>query len=112
MNVFKEIIEVKNCRKYLKRAYLLNLSIDKQLVMALADLGLLEIYEFSKFSAVAKDTFKIQIEETLQITGVIHDEQVFITIAKTSLNLIAEIEILMNDWYLQKMKVNKQASVY
>ncbi len=103
MNPFVEIIEVKNCRKYLKRCYLLKIDVDKALIGEFSEWGIIEINEFSKYSPLSKDSFKVDIEEALQITGVINDSQLFITIAKTCIELLAEIETMILNWYQKKL---------
>jgi hypothetical protein len=96
---FQEIIEVKNCRKYLKRCYILLMPIDEDLLESFSNFGFVEITNFSKFSPLAKDTFKLDVEETLQIAGVIADKQMFITISKQSIELLSNIEQCIHQWF-------------
>jgi hypothetical protein len=96
---FQEIVEVKNCRKYLKRCYLLYLPIDESLLQDFSAFGFLEVVRFSQYSPLAKDIFKVEIEESLQITGAIHDRQLFITISKQCLELLITIEQSIRKWF-------------
>ncbi len=98
MNDYFEIKQIKNCRRFIRNCYTLSKSIDKNLLIQLENYGHLEIQNFSSFSPLAKDSFKLKLEDILEITGVIEGNQFFITIAKTDLELVQQIETELIDW--------------
>jgi|GEM_PF-3493509 len=101
MSAFIQIIQVKNCRHYIKNCYTLAVTIDSHFIDMLSQWGFLDIQNFSRYSPLAKDTFKIDLEEHLQITGVINSHELFITIAKTCPNLLAGVEASIQSWCLE-----------
>lgn len=101
MNTYFEIKQIKNCRRFIRNCYTLSKSIDKKLLNQLENYGYLEIQNFSSFSPLAKDSFKLKLEDILEITGVIEGNQFFITIAKTDLNLVEKIEQELIQWIEQ-----------
>ena len=91
--------QIKNCRRFIRNCYTLERPIDSALLNRLENYGFLEIQHFSKFSKLAKDSFKLKLEDILEITGVISGNQFFITIAKTDLELVKEIERELSEWF-------------
>ena len=102
MNTYFEIKQVRNCRKFIRNCYTLSKSIDKTLLNQLENYGYLEIQNFSSYSPLAKDSFKLKLEDILEITGVIEGNQFFITIAKTDLELVEKIEKEVIYWTQKK----------
>ncbi|WP_375560799.1 hypothetical protein ACE193_24405 [Bernardetia sp. OM2101] len=98
MNTYFEIKQIKNCRRFIRNCYTLLKPIDKKLLIQLENYGYLEIQNFSSFSPLAKDSFKLKLEDILEITGVIEGKQFFITISKTDLSLVEKIEQELVDW--------------
>ncbi|WP_338766493.1 hypothetical protein WAF17_03900 [Bernardetia sp. ABR2-2B] len=98
MNNYFEVKQIKNCRQFIRNCYTLSKPIDKNLLNQLENYGYLEIQNFSSFSALAKDSFKLKLEDILEVTGVIDGNQFFITIAKTDLNLVERIEQELIIW--------------
>lgn len=91
--------QIKNCRRFLKRCYSLNRNVDDELLQMLEIFGFKEVKEFSRFSPEAKDTFKIKMLDTLEITGVIDSSELFITISKDELGLFELVEQEIEDWF-------------
>ncbi len=98
MNNYFEVKQIKNCRKFIRNCYTLFKPIDKKLLIQLENYGHLEIQSFSSFSPLAKDSFKLNLEDILEITGVIEGNEFFITIAKTDLELVKRIEKELINW--------------
>lgn len=97
-NIFLEIITVKNCIKYLKRCYVLRKTVDKALMERLAFYGFLELNEFSRFSPLSKDVFKIYMDDMMNIAGVLDDTQIFLTVSKHNLGFIDVFEGEVKSW--------------
>jgi hypothetical protein len=93
-----KIKKIKNCRRFIRNCYTLLKPIDKDLLNRLENYGYLEIQNFSSFSPLAKDAFKLKLENILEITGVVEGNQFFITIAKTDISLVEKIEKELIDW--------------
>jgi hypothetical protein len=92
-------VQTQNCRKFIKRCYQLPLLIDFSLLNLLeSEFGLVEIYEFSKFSSKAKDTFKISSDTTLQITGNLQENNIFFTVSKEKATYTILFEQLLRKW--------------
>jgi len=102
MNDYFEIKQIKNCRRFIRNCYTLSKSIDQKLLIQLENYGHLEIQNFSSFSTLAKDAFKLKLEDILEITGVIEGNQFFITIAKADLELVQQIEQELINWIEKK----------
>jgi hypothetical protein len=98
MSAFQEIVVVKDCRKYTKKYYKLFKEVDHNLLALLGDFGLVEVNEFSKFHPTAKDSFRIFLDSTLSISGVLKDNVIHITISKSYSNLIEKIEEVIKNW--------------
>lgn len=90
--------QIKNCRRFIRNCYTLPKVIDELLLNRLEKYGFLEIQRFSTFTALAKDAFKLKLEDILELTGVIQGNQFFITIAKTNLELVEQIEQELIAW--------------
>lgn len=91
--------QIKNCRRFLKRCYTLNKKVDRELLETLEMFGFMEINEFSRFSSHAKDTFKIKMLDTLEITGVIDGTELFVSISKAELSLFDMVEKEIENWF-------------
>ena len=98
MNHYFKVKQIKNCRRFIRNCYTLPQKIDKTLLGRLENYGHLEIQNFSSFSPLAKDAFKLKLEDILEITGVVEGKEFFITIAKTDLNLVEMIENELIQW--------------
>ena len=98
MNNYFEIRQIKNCRRFVRNCYTLPKKINSKLLHQLENYGYLEIQNFSSFSPLAKDAFKLKLENILEITGVIEGKEFFITIAKTDLELVKKIEEELTSW--------------
>jgi hypothetical protein len=94
---FKKTV-IRNCRRFVKNCYELPKSIDYSLLQDLESYGILQVQNFSAYNSVAKDTFKIETETVLQITGVLADKRFFLTLAKQNAEYEAEIENILQRW--------------
>ena len=96
-------VQTQNCRKFIKRYYQLPFLVDKLLLSLLEEeFGLVEIYEFSKFSPTAKDTFKISFDTSLQVSGNLGETTIFFTVAKEKSDYLLIFENVLNQWVIQK----------
>jgi hypothetical protein len=99
-----KVIESKNCRKYLKRCYELPFLIDTETAAYLDEWGCVEILAFSKYSASAKDVFKINLEEYFMISGVIGDTFLQFVVPPEKKSYIAEFEQKLLDYCTKKVR--------
>lgn len=91
--------DIKNCRRFLKRCYTLNKNINVALVEKLELFGVAEINKFSQFLPKAKDTFKVKMLDSLEITGVIESGELFVTISKNEVYLFNVVEEQIEQWF-------------
>lgn len=103
-NNFFKIIESKNCRKYLKRCYELSILIDKSLIEVLDEWNCVEIIEFSKFSPLSKDTFKIHLEDYFMINGILNDNLIYLIVPPQQIEWIEIFENKLKNWIEIKNK--------
>jgi hypothetical protein len=99
-NYLFEVVNNQNCRKYLKKCYYLKVKITHDLIPYLSDFGFLEMQEFSKFSPIAKDCFKISVDENLYINGVIDEYLLYLTVSKANENFVPIFEQKLVEWLL------------
>jgi len=102
MEAYFNWTKTRNCRRFIKRTYTLKYEIDLALVEVFENYGFIEIQKFSTYSASAKDTFKIKIENTLEIAGTLCDYFLQITVKKDESSFIEEIEGTINQWSSKK----------
>ena len=77
--------------------------IDFSLILLLEEeFGIAEIYEFSKFNAKSKDTFKISMDIALQISGNLADTAIFFTVSKEKAVYLDIFENRLNTWINSK----------
>lgn len=95
-------VSTRNCLRFHKRHYTLVFPIDHELVSALEKFGLLETYDFSRFSPSALHTFKIKLEDTLELSGAFCAKHLQVTIPKEPSGLIAQIERMIDHWAERK----------
>lgn len=99
-------IQTQNCRKFVKRCYTTPILIDFSLILLLEEeFGIAEIYEFSKFNAKSKDTFKISMDIALQISGNLQDTAIFFTVSKEKLVYLEIFEGYLNKWLINNHKL-------
>ena len=98
MENFAQIVEILNCRKYIKRYYVLHYPIDEDLVMLLGEFGEIERQYFSRYSALSKDSFSIKCEDAIQVAGALADNQVLVTLIRAYEKYLPEIEQILTAW--------------
>jgi hypothetical protein len=73
--------------------------VDRQLLMRLEKFGFVEIYSFAKFIENAHDTFRILVEDDYQISGVLDDTIIHLTLAKEGkLQMKDLLEVELINW--------------
>jgi len=105
MEAFK-FTTIKNCRRYTKRCYTLSRMADEELVSRFENFGILEMNYFSKYSALAKDTFKIRFDDQIEVSGTLDSESMYVTISKEHHELEETVEAEINEWFSSTAKTN------
>lgn len=103
MNQHFSWTEIRNCRRYFKRYYTLSHAIDQDLVDGMGQFGFATITEFSKFAPQAFDTFKIKLDDDVELSGSIKSTDFYVTVSRQSPELLAEIESVLTVWSEQKV---------
>lgn len=85
-------VTTRTCRRFYKRHYTLGFPIDTTLLNELEQFGIMEVMEFSKYSATAYDTFKIKFDEQVDISGLINGKELQVTLSKEQPSLLALFE--------------------
>ncbi|TAF75998.1 MAG: hypothetical protein EAZ53_04745 [Bacteroidetes bacterium] len=95
-----EVIENKNCRKHIRKCYTLKTPLLPSLIESLAEFGFLEVQNFSQFSPLSKDCFKIYADDSLYINGILYDFQIHLTVSLANINFIPIFESELTKWIL------------
>ena len=92
----------KNCRDFFKRMYDLPCTIGNDFVHELEQFGRLEINEFSKVVATAKDSFTIFGKDGLEIRGVVDDNSILLVVPKNNPEEYERFEALLENYIKEK----------
>ena len=92
-----ELIKIKNCRRFYKYCYTLSKPIDNNLLDKLTFFGLVERTNFSRYSPSFKDTFKVRLDDQIEINGTILDRQLYLTVNKEYIYLQDSLESILNE---------------
>lgn len=98
MDSFAEIVEILNCRKYIKRYYVMFEPTDDVLLAQLSTFGEVELHHFSKYSPLSKDVFHIKCEDAIEISGALKDVQVMVTLIREYEDYLPQIEQTLITW--------------
>lgn len=97
-SAYFKCIKTRNCRRFFKHNYVLQFKIDHELVSKLENFGMLEITEFSKFSNLANDMFKVRMDSEIELSGTINDTLFRLTISREYPELVTDVETILNNW--------------
>jgi hypothetical protein len=90
--------EVRNCRRFFKRYYTLSHAIDQDLVDGMTCFGFPEITRFSQYAPEAFDTFKVKMDDDMELSGSIKSHDFYVTVSRQSPDILEEIEGLLAEW--------------
>ena len=93
------VTEYFNCRKFNKRYYTLTRQVDEGLLQALErQFGEASIQHFSRFSAQAKDSFRITNPDGVQVSGVLSGGLLYLVTPLKDQTQINRFETLVRQW--------------
>lgn len=98
------LVETKNCRKYTKHIYLLEQTIDQDLLHLLSVLGEIDITTFSQIVEGSHDLFKIRsYAYSCEVSGPIGGRELILTMQKLDQSVINMLEGSLIEWYNNRL---------
>ncbi len=91
----------KNCKNWLKFNYSLPNELNYNFLEFLKQFGKVEVLDFSKFSQSSKIFYKLKLEESFTVEGVLFEKIFLVTVDKKFISIYEIWQDQFQQWYKQ-----------